>query len=139
MIAREQTRLNLIETDGDVRPSNAHNSGRESRPEIAFLIDRGYRLEIDVTPYRINTNTISNRRWIAISQFAPFRSKGANSAAGAPLENGKPEVSVSQPVARTLRIRDLLGNAGGAQRDVLRFPCGVKRTLGVSVRGVAIL
>jgi hypothetical protein len=33
---------------------------------IAFLIDRGYRLEFDLTPYRINTNTISNRRWIAI-------------------------------------------------------------------------
>jgi|HubBroStandDraft_6_1064221.scaffolds.fasta_scaffold189659_2 hypothetical protein len=32
----------------------------------AFLIDRAYQLEIDLTPCRINTNAISNRRWISI-------------------------------------------------------------------------
>ena len=28
----------------------------------AFLIDRGYQLEIDLTPYSISANTFSNRR-----------------------------------------------------------------------------
>src|SRR5271168_5158373 len=32
-----------------------------------LLIDRAYQLEIGLTPCRINTNAISNRRWIAVS------------------------------------------------------------------------
>jgi hypothetical protein len=73
MIASEQTRLNLLETNGEVRLSKAPNSEREPRPETAFLIDRAYQLEIDLTPYRINTNTISNRRWIEVSANRFFR------------------------------------------------------------------
>jgi hypothetical protein len=35
-------------------------------------IDRGGRLEIDLTPFGINTNALSNRRWIGISGFGEF-------------------------------------------------------------------
>jgi hypothetical protein len=33
----------------------------------AFLIDRAYQLQMDVTLCRINETVISNRRWIAVS------------------------------------------------------------------------
>jgi hypothetical protein len=32
--------------------------------ENVFLIDRAYRLEIDLSPHEINANAVSNRRWI---------------------------------------------------------------------------
>jgi hypothetical protein len=35
-------------------------------------IDRGCRLEIDLTACGINTNALSNRRWIGISGFGEF-------------------------------------------------------------------
>jgi hypothetical protein len=58
--------------------ANAENGRQSGRPLAgaqpafgrkfrAFLIDRGYQLEIDLTPCRIIKSAISNRRWIAIS------------------------------------------------------------------------
>jgi hypothetical protein len=58
--------------------ANAGNGTQSGRPLVgalpafslefrAFLIDRGYRLEIRLTSYRIIKSAISNRRWIAIS------------------------------------------------------------------------
>src|ERR1700732_590582 len=49
--------------------SFAQNSLQASL-ENAFLIDRAYQLEIDLTPCRINTNAIANRRWIAMLPIA---------------------------------------------------------------------
>jgi hypothetical protein len=57
--------------------ANAENGTQLGRPPAgaqpafslkfrAFLIDRGYRLEIRLTPCRIIKSAISNRRWIAI-------------------------------------------------------------------------
>jgi hypothetical protein len=40
--------------------------------QTAFLIDSGYRLEIDLTPCEINKNALSNRRWIRISCSGDF-------------------------------------------------------------------
>jgi len=43
----------------------ARCSPRFPAPRVAhpaFLIDRGYRLEMSLTPRNINTNAISNRR-----------------------------------------------------------------------------
>jgi hypothetical protein len=37
------------------------------RRVTAFLIDRAYQLEIDLTPCRISETALSNRRWIAVS------------------------------------------------------------------------
>jgi hypothetical protein len=58
--------------------TNAENGMQSGRPPAgaqpafrrrfhAFLIDRGYQLEIGLTPFRIIASAISNRRWIAIS------------------------------------------------------------------------
>jgi hypothetical protein len=49
-------------------PQPARRSSAKAGP--AFLIDRAYQLEIDLTPSRINTNDISSRRWIAVLRFA---------------------------------------------------------------------
>jgi hypothetical protein len=50
--------------------ANAGSARRSSaKAGPAFLIDRAYQLEIDLTPSRINTNDISSRRWIAVLRF----------------------------------------------------------------------
>jgi hypothetical protein len=61
-------------------------------------IDRGIRLEIDVTACGINKNALSNRRWIGISgteEFLAFRSNF--SAVSLPLasETGATDVLYS--------------------------------------------
>ena len=51
-------------------PANAGPARRSTaKAGLAFLIDRAYRLEIALTPSKIITNRISNRRWIAILPF----------------------------------------------------------------------
>ena len=62
------SRMPLRDADSLAQP-------RSARPKPAFLIDTACRLEIDLTPYRINTNIISNRRWIAGLHFADYVTK----------------------------------------------------------------
>ena len=58
--------------------TNAENGTQSGQPPVgtqlafrrkfrAFLIDRGYQLEIGLTPCRIIKSAVSNRRWIAVS------------------------------------------------------------------------
>jgi hypothetical protein len=61
-------------------------------------VDRGGRLEIDVTAYGINKNTHSNRRWIRISRSGDFPVFQSNfSAVSSPLasETGATDVLYS--------------------------------------------
>jgi len=75
----------------------------------AFLIDRAYQLEIEVTPRRISKNTLSNRRWIAILQ-SHFRVRNFACAARRPSPNStRTCVTFSVSIMPTIRIRSSSG------------------------------
>jgi hypothetical protein len=61
-------------------------------------IDRGYRLEIGLTPFEINTNALSNRRWIGISgseESLAFRSNFSAVSSRLASETGAADVLYS--------------------------------------------
>jgi len=61
-------------------------------------IDRGYRLEIDLTACGINKNALSNRRWIRISgseEFFAFRSVFSGVSSPLASETGATDVLYS--------------------------------------------
>jgi hypothetical protein len=88
MIDNNQMRPGFVPSEGHYGDPSAHRGlpfdeaqtpsfsrqkrATKARPGTAFLIDRGYRLGIDLTPCEINTNALSNRRWIRISGFEEF-------------------------------------------------------------------
>jgi hypothetical protein len=70
----------------------------------AFLIDRAYQLEMDVTLCRINETSLSNRRWIAFSAFrfssSIFTTLHVDTSASRRLTCLPGEISCSQETRR---------------------------------------